>query len=74
MNNGTTPLDGLTAAGAKALADVDNFAFKSNVNVLYKAFALVAVLIVLAMIPKTARFATWAAWLVLLVLLLQKNP
>lgn len=72
--NGAAPIDGLTAAGAKVIADVDNFAFNSKVNVLYKAFALVAVLIVLAMIPKTARFASWAAWLILLVLLVQKQP
>jgi hypothetical protein len=69
-----TPIDGLTTTGATALGDVDNFVRGSNVNVLYKAFALVAVLIVFAMIPQTSRFAAWAAWLILLVLLVQKNP
>lgn len=57
----------------KVLADFDNWARGGNVNVLYKAFALCAILIIFGMIPQTSRFAAWAAWLILVILLVQKK-
>lgn len=55
------------------LGDVQNFVGGTGVNVLYKAFALVAILMVLAMVPATSKFAPGAAWIILVLLLIQKG-
>ena len=53
------------------LSDVQGWVGNAQTNVLYKAFALVAILTLLALMPSTSKFAVGAAWLILIVLLIQ---
>ena len=55
------------------IADVTGWVGNAQTNVLYKAFALVAMLALLALVPATSKFAVGAAWIILVVLLIQKG-
>ena len=55
------------------VGDVQHFVVNTNVNVIYKAFSLILVLLVLGVIPATKKFAGYAAWTILLVLLVQRK-
>lgn len=70
----TAPIDQVFTGTGSVLKDFSAFVGGSNVNVLYKAFVLVAILVILGLIPATQKVAVYAGWAILVLLLIQQNP
>jgi hypothetical protein len=75
--NGATSSSTLTQVvqtSLNPLVLLNSWVTNPNVNVLYKAFALCAVLIVFGTIKQTQTYAGWASLCILFVLLIQQQP
>lgn len=70
----TAPIDQVLTGTGSVLQDFSSFVRGSNVNVLYKAFAFVAILVLLGLIPATQKIAVYAGWAILVLLLIQQQP
>lgn len=69
----TSLLARVTQSSDNPLVLLQNWIASPSVDVLYKAFALVFVLMVLAAIPQTSKWSMWASLCVLLLLLIKEN-
>lgn len=70
---GSSPANAFMVNTGNALTWLDSWAISNQVNVLYKTFALIFVLIVLGAIPQTRKFAAWISAAILFILLVQQH-
>jgi hypothetical protein len=77
VNDNVTPSTSALSSYAQGaggiLNDFTGTITSSQVDVLYKTFILVGILVALGTVKATQKFAAWAAWAILVVLLIQ-NP
>lgn len=63
----------LAQGSANAIAVVQAWIDSSAVDVSYKCFALMVVLLAFGLWDKTRKFTVWAAWIILFLLVIQQN-
>ena len=72
VTTGTSQLNAVVQSSTNVLTLFQAWVTSSNVDVMYKAFTLVFLLVVFSAIPKVSKFTLWAAVSILFILLIQK--